>query len=280
MRCASVVRAGWAVTGVFSTATPSYGQARVSADLGLFSAYVWRGLSLTNRPVAQPDFYLTFPAGSAALTVGGWANVELGRYDDTANDLSESGGMSALDVAEVDAWAEVSAPVEKLTLTGGALLYVFPNGAGFTSGSNTVEVYARAALDASLSPKLAVWYDVDKIGGAYLEASIAQSVPLDGRHSLTLNALAGLDAGQSIPGNPGSPDLASFHDDGFTHLDLSAGMPLTTGGVALTPAVHLVITGDRFTRTTSPGRTHDLKVWGGAALSWSKALGRGSGTME
>jgi hypothetical protein len=280
MQRVSVVRAGWVVAGVLATTTPSYGQARVGADVGLFSAYVWRGLSLTNRPVAQPDVYLTLPVGNAAVTVGGWANVELGRYDDPGTDLSEGGGMSALDLAEIDPWAEVSVPVGKLTLTGGALLYVFPNDAGFTSGSNTVEVYARAALDASLSPKLAVWYDVDKIGGAYLEASIAQSVPLDGRHSLTLNALAGLDAGQSIPGNPGSPDLASFHDDGFTHLDLSAGMPLTTGGVALTPAVHLVITGDRFTRTTSPGRTHDLKVWGGAALSWSKALGRGSGTMD
>ena len=118
--------------------------------------------------------------------------------------------MSAPRRRRVDPWAEVSVPAGKLTLTGGALLYVFPNTAGFTSGSNTVEVYARAALDASLSPKLAVWYDVDKIGGAYLEASIAQSVPLDGRHSPRLRVLAGFDAGQSIPGDPRSPDLASF----------------------------------------------------------------------
>ncbi|HET6580085.1 MAG TPA: TorF family putative porin [Gemmatimonadales bacterium] len=268
------------VAGSLAIATPAHAQARVGADMGILSSYVWRGLSLTNKAVAQPDLYVTFPAGRAAVTVGGWANVDLGKYDDPGSDLSESGGLSALDLAEIDPWAEISVPAGKVTLTGGALLYIFPNDAGFTSGSNTVELYAKAALDAALSPRLAVWYDIDKVNGAYIEASVAHSLALDEKTSLSLGALAGFNAGQSVPEGPGSTDLASFHDDGFTHLDLSAGVPLAAGAIAILPALHVVIGGDEFTRTTSPGRAHDVKLWGGATVSWSRALGRGAGTLE
>ena len=34
---------------------------------------------------------MTFPAGQASFTVGGWSNIELGKYDDPS-DISESGG--------------------------------------------------------------------------------------------------------------------------------------------------------------------------------------------
>jgi hypothetical protein len=280
MKQAILVGAALTVAGGLVTATPAHAQARVGADMGMLSAYVWRGLSLTNKAVAQPDLYVSFPAGGAAVTVGGWANIDLGKYDDPGSDLSESGGLSALDLAEFDPWAEISVPAGKVTLTGGALLYIFPNDAGFTSGSNTVELYAKAALDAALSPKLAVWYDVDKVNGAYLEASVAHPLALGAGTALSLGALAGFNAGQSVSRSPGSTDLASFHDDGFTHLDLSAGVPLAAGAFAITPALHLVIGGDEFTRTTSPGEGHDVKLWGGATVSWSRALGRGAGTLE
>lgn len=280
MKRAIVMGAALVAAGVLATPAPARGQARVGADMGIHSAYVWRGLSLTNKTVAQPDLYVTIPTGKAAVTVGAWGNIDLGKYDDSGSDLSESGGLSAVDVAELDPWAEISVPLGKLTVTGGALLYFFPNDAGFTSGSNTVELYARAALTAPLSPKLAVWYDVDKVNGAYLEASVAHSLALGATTSLSLGALAGFDAGQSVPRDGGSTDLASFRDDGFTHLDLSAGVPLVAGALAITPALHVVVAGDEFTRTTAPGRGHDVKLWGGATVSWSKALGRSAATME
>jgi hypothetical protein len=276
----AIVGAALAVAGVLATTAPARGQASVGADMGILSSYVWRGLSLTNKPVAQPDLYVTFPAGKTAVTLGAWANIDLGRYDDSRSDLSESGGLSSVDIAEFDPWAEISVPLGGVTVTGGALLYVFPNDAGFTSGSNTVELYARTAVAAPLSPKLAVWYDVDKVNGAYFEASLAHSFTLGATTSLSLGALAGFNAGQSVPRDAGSTDLASFHDDGFTHLDLSAGVPVATGAFIITPALHVVIGGDEFTRTTAPARTHDVKLWGGATVSWSRALGRSAASME
>jgi uncharacterized protein Gcw-chp len=279
MKRANVLGAALVVASAVATATPAAAQT-VGADLGLFSSYVWRGLSLTNKPVAQPDLYVTFPAGQASITLGGWANLDLGKYDDPDHDFSESGGSSAFNFAEFDPWAEISYTVGKATLTGGVTAYIYPNKDtaplfALTSDFNTVEVYGKVAFDAPLSPKLAGWYDVDKVKGFYGEASVSHSLPL-GTKSLSLGALAGFNAGQdaNLDAN-GVPqaEFFNFADDGFTHLDLSAGLPLTAGSFSITPAVHFLINGDDAVKATSPTTTNDVKFWGGVTISWSKSYG-------
>jgi hypothetical protein len=281
MKRANVLGAALVVASTIATAAPAAAQT-VGADLGLFSSYVWRGLTLTNKPVAQPDLYLTFPAGKASVTIGGWANIDLGKYDDPNKDFSESGGLSAFNFAEFDPWAEISFPVgEKTTLTAGATAYIYPNdltatsNGGFNSDANTVEIYGKAAFSVPLSPKVAVWYDVDKIKGAYFEGSISHTIPASEKVSVVLGALAGFSAGQGVPDAAGlaNGESFNFNDDGFTHLDLSAGLPLTAGVFSITPALHFVIDGDENTKFTSPTKTHDVKLWGGATISWSKAYG-------
>ena len=126
MRRAKVLGAALAAIGAIAIAVPAEAQ-EVGADLGLFSSYVWRGLSLTNKPVAEPDLYVSFPAGKASVTVGGWANIDLGKYDDLDHDISESGGLSAFNFAEFDPYAEIGFPVGKATLTGGVTAYIYPN---------------------------------------------------------------------------------------------------------------------------------------------------------
>jgi len=108
MKRANVLGAALVVVGTV-VARPIYGQATLGADLGLLSSYVWRGLSLANKPVAQPDLYVTIPAGKASVTLGGWANIDLGKYDGSS-DISESGGTSAPNFAEFDPWAEAAFP--------------------------------------------------------------------------------------------------------------------------------------------------------------------------
>ncbi|HET7470140.1 MAG TPA: TorF family putative porin [Gemmatimonadales bacterium] len=280
MKRANVLGAALVVASAVATTTPATAQT-VGADLGLFSSYVWRGLSLTNKPVAQPDLYVTFPAGKASVTLGGWANVDLGKYDNATNDISESGGTSAFNFAEFDPWAEISVPAGKATLTGGITGYFYPNNSGLTSDFNTWEVYGKVAFDVPLAPKIAAWYDIDKVKGLYVEGSISHSVPLGEKNSLSLGALAGFNAGQDANfdsnGNPQS-EFFNFSDNGFTHLDLSAGVPLTAGSVSITPAVHFLINGDEFVKITSPTKTHDVKVWGGVTLSWSKSYGAAAET--
>ena len=290
MKRANVLGAALVVASAIATATPAAAQATIGADVGLFSDYVWRGITYTNKFVIQPDVYLTFPTGPASFTAGGWFNIEPGKYDG-ASDISESGGESSFDVAEFDWWGEFNYPYQKANFTLGATGYYFPNDVGFTKVFNTIELYGKVALSVPLSPKLAAWYDVDKIKGAYFEGSISHTIqPKDQKFSVVLGALAGLNAGQGI--NDSKPNEGfNFVDNGFTHLDLSAAVPFTAGPVSISPAVHVVVTGDentkftKFDPTTGELNSKDVKVWFGGTISWSKALGAApaeeeSGTSE
>ena len=166
------------------------------------------------------------------MTVGGWANVDLGRYDD-ADDFSQSGGVSGFNLSEFDPWAEVSVPVGKATLTGGVVGYVFPNDFGVTDDFNTWEVYGKVGLGVPLSPKLAVYYDFDKVKGAYLEGTVAHAVPL-GSVSLNLGALGGP---QRRPGR-GRPIRKRSTTSSRTASPISTsrpGVPFSAGIFSITP---------------------------------------------
>lgn len=274
MQRAKVGGAAFVVMGALAGAVPAHGQATFGVDLDLFSSYVWRGLSLTNKPVAQPALWVSFPRGDAAITVGGWSSIDLGKYDNVNDDISLSGGTSAFNFAEFDPYAEVSFPVGRATLTGGVTAYIYPNdldaapNGGLDSDANTVEIYGKVGLEVPLSPELSVYYDVDKIKGAYIEANISHSLPASENISIDLGATAGLSAGQGAPDN--LDESQNFFDDGFTHLDLSAGVPFAAGAISITPVLHLVITSDEFTKVSSPSNLDKgAKLWGGVSFSWS-----------
>jgi uncharacterized protein (TIGR02001 family) len=262
-------------------AGPAAAQAALTADAGFYNAYIWRGVSLTNQFVAQPDLYLTLPAGGGAAVFGGWSNVDLGRYDGTG-DLSEGGGVSSLDVTEVDLWAEYGHPLTPtLAGTAGVLTYLFPNTAGLTNSANrTVEVYGKLqATGVPLAPKLAAWYDVDKVNGAYLEASVSQPLRLVAKFPLTLGALAGFSAGQGV--NASDPtEVANFAGNRLTHLDLSATGALTAGPVTIAPTAHFYILNDDLTTVTRLGTTKDVKAWAGVTLTWTRPLAEVPTTSE
>lgn len=253
-----------------ATATPASAQATLGWDVAGFSSYVWRGVTYTNKPVIQPDLYLTVPVGKASITAGGWANIDAGKYDG-ATDLSESGGASAFNLAEFDWWGEIGVPVGIATITGGATGYIFPNDVGFTKASNTVEVYGKLALGTVLSPKISAYYDVDKIKGLYVEGSVSHGIPL-GAATLNLGALAGWTGGQEVNASKPS-ELANFADKGLTHVDLSASISFSAGPLTIAPAIHGVITNDLATKFTKVGKQSDFKLWGGATISWSKVFG-------
>jgi Bacterial protein of unknown function (Gcw_chp) len=278
MQRARVLGTAVLLSATVAVTIPGHAQTEVGVDLGLYSSYVWRGLSLTNKPVVQPAVYISIPISNASLTLGGWANIDLGSYDDVNDDIAEGGGTS-FNLSEFDPYAEISFPVGKATLTGGVTGYIYPNDedapndAGLLiSDDNTVELYGKLGYDAPLSPELSIYYDIDKIKGAYIEGAVSYSLAASENISIDLGALAGFSAGQGVPDDPLS-ESANFADDGFTHLDLSAGIPFTAGAVSITPVIHVVVNGDDFTKFTSPTDESDVKLWGGVSLSWSKALG-------
>ena len=252
-------------------------QAEVGAQLDLFSAYVWRGLSLTNKPAAQPSAYVSFPAGKASVTAGGWASVDIGSYDDPEDDISEGGGGS-FNLTEFNPYGEVSVPAGKATLTGGIIGYIYPNdltaesNGGLNSESNTWEIYGSVGFDVPLAPAIAVSYDIDKIKGAYIEGSVSHAVPLNETLSLELGGLVGFSAGQGVSDGP--DESFNFADDGLTHVDLSAGLPLTAGVLSITPVLHFQISSDEATKFNSFSSPDEgAKLWGGVSIGWARALG-------
>ncbi len=256
-------------------ALPATAQTEFGVSAGVYSSYVWRGLTLTRKPVFQPSAYLSFPIGSASLTVGGWANVDIGKYD-KADDIAEGGGTS-MNLAEFDPYAEIGYSLGKASMTWGITGYIYPNDAGLTSDFNTWEVYGKASLDAPLSPGIAAYYDIDKIKGLYVEGSLSHGVPL-GATTLNLGATAGFDFGQDADlddNDVPQADFYNFQEKGLTHVDLSASVDLAAGPVSITPSFHFQIDRDPFTKVRDLGHTdEDYKIWGGVSISWSKALGK------
>jgi hypothetical protein len=283
MKAANLLRATALGILLAAPARAARAQTEVGAQLDLFSAYVWRGVTYTNKPVAQPDVYVSFPAGNASITAGGWANIEIGNYDDPNDDFSESGGLSAFNVAEFNPYADVSFSTGKAALTGGIIGYIYPNdldgaaNGGLDSESNTWEVYGIVGFDVPLAPEFSVYYDFDKVKGAYVEGGISHSVPLGESHTLDLGGLVGLSLGQGIGDDPSF----NFEDDGLTHVDFSAGVPLTAGVLSITPVVHFQINGDEITKFHSPSSDgSDLKLWGGVSIGWSNAVEEEEAELE
>jgi uncharacterized protein Gcw-chp len=277
MKRVQVLGATLLAAGMALAPDSAMAQAEVGAQVDLFSAYVWRGLSLTNKPVAQPSVSLSFPAGSAAVTVGGWANVDIGEYDDPDDDFSESGGLGSFNFAEFNPYAEVSLPAGQATITAGGIGYIYPNDFGLTDEFNTWEVYGRVGFaDVLLAPEIAVYYDIDKIEGAYIEGSVAHSLPLNETLSLDLGALAGFSAGQHADlDDAGEPqaEFFNFAENGLTHIDVSAGLPFTAGAFSITPVLHVQISSDEAAKLTTPTDDSDVKLWGGVSIGWAKTLG-------
>ncbi|MBK6422579.1 MAG: hypothetical protein IPI38_07780 [Gemmatimonadetes bacterium] len=260
------------VLAALATAAPAAGQTEFGLSASAYSSYVWRGLSLTNKPVVQPYAYLSFPLGPASLTFSGWANVDVGTYDGSS-DIAQGGG-SSMNLSEFDPAVELGFSAGKASIALGGVGYIYPNDApGITSDFNTVEVYGKVGLDAPLSPSLAVYYDVDKVKGLYVEGSVSHGIPL-GATTLNLGALGGFSNNM----DPSADDFTSnFADNGFTHLDLSASIDLTAGPLSITPALHFQFSGDDATKVTKLTNTgvnqKDTKIWGGVTISWSKAFG-------
>ncbi len=253
-------------------------QAELRASLGSFSGYLFRGLTLTSRPVVQPTATLVVPAGRVTLSLGGWANVEAGRYN-APTDLSEGGGGAAMDVTEFDWTAEAAGQFGKATVAVGSIGYLFPNPSAvspvFNSTLNTVEIYSRVSLAVPLAPSFGLYYDVSKIKGAYFEGAVAHALPVGGDKSLALGLVAGWSAGQDAAlDGQGAPTAAfyTFQRNGLSHVDVSAALPLTVAGLGVAPAIHVVYGSDPFAKLVATNRSRDVKFWFGGTISWAQRL--------
>ena len=57
---------GAVVFAALAGPAPLAGQVILTSDAGAFNNYTWRGVTLTNKLVVQPDAYLTVPGGGGS----------------------------------------------------------------------------------------------------------------------------------------------------------------------------------------------------------------------
>jgi hypothetical protein len=248
-------------------AAPAIAQVTLGVDAALNSQYVWRGLSYTNKPVIQPDVWIS----ASGFTAGVWANVEPSSYTG-ATDISENGSEGA-GIAEIDGWIEYARASGNVNWKLGWTIYTFDmNKSGFTAYYDTHEFYGQASIGGlPFTPTLYAAYDVDKVKGLYLQPSISRAVAVSPALSITLTALAGISAGQE-KGNATDASW-NFANSGLAHLDLGASTSFAAGSVSIAPQFHVQWCHDDLVKATSLGHQHDVKFWGGVTLSWSHALG-------
>lgn len=135
-------------------------EAEVELALTYGSKYVWRGVTLTDGPVLQPDLSVS----KCGYKIEVWGNIEATNVNGQEWDFSE-----------VDIILEYSDSFflcrQKINYTVGAINYLFP-----ASGDPiTWELYLRIGLDLFFNPTLTAYYDIDQVNGRYLNFGIGHA---------------------------------------------------------------------------------------------------------
>jgi len=278
---ANVLTAPLLLAGVIATARPTAAQVTVGADVGLNSRYMFWGLTLSNRPVVQPDIYLTY----AGFTAGVWGNLEVSK-DGDPSDLTSGGTRSG--ITEVDYWLEYNRDVGPTAVKLGVIRWTysqentgslspyatqanFPQLTENGPDINSTELYGAVTLSSvPLSPNLTLYYDTDIYKGLFGWVSITHPVPI-GTKSLNVGALMGFTAGET---NTTSNQIPLYASEGITHFDFSAGLPLEIGALSITPNAHFQVNIDDATKFTSGTQADGRTVFTiGTTLSWSRDFG-------
>lgn len=201
----------------------------VGLDVPVLSAYVWRGQTLSDRPVIQPSL----TAAKSGFALNTWANFNLdGAYQG--------------DFSEVDLTASYSKSVGAVALGGGVVQYLFPNqtlavedgeDVGYPS---TAEVYVSAGLpDVPLAPVATVYYDVDEIDGFYGMLAVGHSFELADKVSLAASAALGAGDADYNAGYFGLDDAA------LNDMTVGMAMPISLrDNLTVKPAISYVFLPD------------------------------------
>lgn len=241
---------------VLGNAAALAAQVAATGSITLASSYVWRGLTLVNRPVLQPEV----SASAGPITMGIWGNLEPCRYRGEQV-ISVLAGRRAPGFTEVDPYAEVAARVRGADVALGVYAYLYTHAAGYETEPNTAEVYARAALAGAWPVSLNASYDVHSLKGVYLEAALERPAP-------TVPALQlALRLGASF-GETSGPETFYYARNGLTHAEGGVAWPLKLHGAELTPSATVVLGIDPETRWVTPARSRTAKGLLGVSVAW------------
>jgi uncharacterized protein (TIGR02001 family) len=229
---------------VAALALPAWAaETSTSGSVGVFSSYVWRGITVHEDIAVQPTVGLTYGGFGANL----WADWNADTDEHVETDLTLSYSFS----------------IEKLSLGVGYIYY------GLDGFNDTQEFYASAAYDILLSPSLALYWDFDEGEGAFLVASIGHSFELPHEIALKLGASASVNLENSVMGQDSDgEDFSNFYNG---ELSASLSIPIMEA-LSIEPKVaysfSLSDDADNAIGSLSDGGDNDA-FYGGATLGLS-----------
>ena len=249
--------------------SPASAQVYLGLDATLSAPYVWRGVTRANGWVVQPEGFVSLRAGGGFLSGGAWASYELASAG--PNDLSDL-GIGGAGLAELNYWGQATWSLGLVQAALGGIRYTFRGtapSAGRTRADNTTELYVELrGTSKYVVPGLALWLDVDRVRGAYVEGSVTVPVlanPLAKPFvALITRATVGYTVGQ---------EGAYFARAGVTHVDFAASSDLTLRPLRVPTVLrlegHVQFSTDDATRPTSarPSEARRSgKLWAALAL--------------
>ena len=194
----------------------------LESDIELATKYEWQGLQLDPGFNAQYAVYGSLAWDDLMLTAGVWSLTDLS---------SEVEGLPERWAFETSPWIEASFGGNRGEVLAGLTGYLLGDpepGTEFRRG-NTWEVYAgaRGAMPgAPLLGEAIVFWDVDRVGGAYGEVAVTLQIPVwvglvVPVGSIFLGGRTGIALGQERSVDDAEPPDYNFAGGGFTHLDIS-----------------------------------------------------------
>jgi hypothetical protein len=224
------------------SAAAAMGPVDLSAEVGLYNRYLWRGLTLMDNLVLQPEL-------SAGL--GGFGLALWGNFD--ADDADGTSGFN-----EYDATLSYGLSLPTASFNLGVIYYAYPE----ASTLNTTEAFASASAGVLLSPTLTVYRDLDLFRGWYWEAGVSHGLPLSPVANLELSARVGLGSERYLAGY--FPPLAEGAAAGsLTDASITLALPWNPVPLAtITPSLSWsTLLGDAGTNIEDAGGDNDM-AWG------------------
>lgn len=225
--------------------TPAW-SADATAALDLNSAYVWRGITFNDGPVAQPSLDVTH--GGFGFNV--WGNFDIGDYDDT---------LDANNFSEIDLTLSYGFSISKLDIGVGLIEYLFPT--SLVQGTREIYLSLGMPIIAGLSVGLDTYYDVDETHGLYSSLSVGYAYDATDKLSIEAGASVAYATEEFTLGPDGG-----LHDYSFS---ISAGYAVTD---ALSVAAGMTYVGN-FDEDVLPeapyGNGLDTRTYGGVNISYA-----------
>lgn len=186
-------RLACALVVLSSSACIFQSERRPDVDVNVLAAtsHVFRGQTMTNRPVVQAATAVHLATADGGTgSVGSWGNLDL--TDETGRAWFDAG--HAGEFTQIDLWASYARRFGGVDATVGLRYYDWPNGEQFpfTPFPSTSEAFAEIAGDvAGFRPSLTAHYDIDEVTSLYVLAALSRSFELSKSARLDVQAWLG-----------------------------------------------------------------------------------------